>query len=289
MANPSPWKFSEHSRNVHSFHVTLPKVGAEQYFLLQSDVHFDNPHCKLELLRGHLEEAKRRNAPVLDAGDFFCAMQGKYDPRASKNDLRPEHQSGSYLDKLVSTAADFLHPFRHLLTLRAHGNHETGILKRAETDLTERLVERLKASGSPACSGKYSGWVRFYVKHGGTRSKSFDLWYHHGYGGGGPVTRGTIQTARTAVYVADADFVWMGHTHDAWTMPIEKIRLNAANRVEAFRQHHVRTPGYKDEYADGASGWHIERGGAPKPTGAAWLRLYLHADGDVRAEIREAV
>jgi hypothetical protein len=48
--------------------------------------------------------------------------------------------------------------------MRGLGNHETGVLKRHETNLTERLVERLKAKGAPPVAlGGYSGFVVFEV------------------------------------------------------------------------------------------------------------------------------
>jgi hypothetical protein len=40
----------------------------------------------------------------------------------------------------------------------------------------------------------------------------------------------------------------------------------------------VRTPGYKDEYRDGAGGWAVEKGHPPKPTGCAWLRFIYDAN-----------
>ena len=61
-------------------------------------------------------------------------MQGKYDPRSSKDDLRPEHQGSNYLDSLVNTAADFFEPYAKNLIMIARGNHEAAILKRQETD-----------------------------------------------------------------------------------------------------------------------------------------------------------
>lgn len=282
------WSFGHKSRNVHTLHIDLPHVGDEQSILLQSDVHFDNPHCNRDLWREHMERARELDAPVFDAGDFFCAMQGKYDPRSSKSDVRPEHARGDYLDALVRTAAEELEPYKDLLTLRAWGNHETAILKRHETDLTARLVERLKVAGSGAECGQFSGWVRIFVTYQGTRRKSFDLFYHHGYGGGGPVTRGVIQANRMGVYLDGAEIVWSGHTHDAWAMPVQKVRLNGACVVEQFEQLHVRTPGYKDEYEDGARGWHIERGAPPKPLGGAWLRVYQHTGGEVRIDVQQA-
>jgi hypothetical protein len=160
-------------------------------------------------------------------------------------------------------------------------------LKRCETNLTERFVQALKGCRrrSQVCMGGFSGWVRFQFSRG-EYQQSVRLWYHHGYGGGGPVTRGVIQTNRRAVYV-EADIIASGHTHDEWIVPIQRIRLNKSNQVEHTRQLHISTPGYKDEYADGNGGWHIERGGPPKPTGAVWLRFYYHAE-EIHVEAREA-
>jgi hypothetical protein len=122
----------------------------------------------------------------------------------------------------------------------------------------------------------------FRIRYNDSRTRPFKLFYHHGYGGGGPVTRGTIQTNRMAVFLADADLVWTGHTHDTWTMPIARVRLNQdCTAIEHTRQEHIRTAGYKEEYGDGWGGWHIERGGAPKPVGAVWLRFrYDNAKGN---------
>jgi hypothetical protein len=269
--NPTGWSFNEVSRNVHLIKINFDKDYKEQKILLQSDVHWDNPKTDWDLLKKHLDEAKKFNAPVIDAGDWFCAMQGKYDPRGTKSDVRPEHNNIKYLDSLVETSAKFLEPYKDILTIRGQGNHETSILKRHETNITERLVERLKAKGSNCKLGGYSGWVRIQVQIYNAQ-ESFRLWYHHGWGGGGPVTKGTIQTARIAAYV-DADICLTGHTHDSWIMPLERIKLNNSNNIVKYRQVHVRTPGYKEEYADGFGGWHIERGGPPKSLGAAWLTI----------------
>lgn len=283
------WAFQEVSRTVHTLTIELPNAGDSQRLLLQSDVHWDNPHCDRDMFTRHLEDARKHDAPVLDNGDFFCAMQGKYDKRSSKKDLRPEHSNGNYLDALVSTAADALAPYGDLLTVRGDGNHETAISKAHETSLNERLCEALRHRGSIARHAGYSGWVRIYVKHnGGTGRMSFVLWYNHGFGGGGPVTRGVIQTNRTAVYVRDADVVWMGHTHDHWILPIEQVKLNGANRQILTRQTHVRTAGYKEEYGDGAGGFHIERGGAPKPRGAAWMEIKNQGGNEITLNITEA-
>jgi hypothetical protein len=268
------WEFRESSRNVHVISINLPNVGSEQWVLLQTDCHWDNPHCDREQMKRHLDLALERNAPVIDAGDFGCLMQGKYDKRSSKKDIRPEHMTGDYLDAIVRTAADWLEPYKSILTVRGVGNHECSIQKNHETDITERICERLRAKGGIARRGGYSGYVRFAIQTNGGRCNAQKLWYFHGSGGGGPVTRGVIQTNRQAVYVADADFIFTGHTHDSWMVPIERIRLGSDDKITMFRQTHIKGAGYKEEFRDGYGGWHIERGGPPKPTGAWWLRFY---------------
>jgi hypothetical protein len=283
------WTAVHRARNVHRIVITFNRVGEEQWVLLQSDVHWDNPHCDWDLLEKHWEMAKERHAPILDNGDFFCAMQGKYDKRANKDDLRPELQTAKYLDALVNTAAKALKPYQQLCVVRGQGNHETSILKRCETNLTERLVERLKVQGAQFVEmGGYTGFTVFELDYHG-RTFPIRMFYHHGYGGGGPVTRGVIQTNRQAVYVADADIVWTGHTHDAWQMPIARVKLNQDNNaIVHTRQVHVRSAGYKDDYGDGYAGWHVERGGPPKPLGGVWMRIWMESKDRPEFEFTEA-
>ncbi len=242
-----------------------------QDFLLRSDAHHDNAHSshRLELL--HLEEAVERNAGILDIGDLHCAMQGKWDKRASTDACRPEQREGRYLDSLVETAADFYEPYADRWLFMSPGNHEGSILKRHETDLTERTAERLRSKGSPVITGTYSGFIRFSVLTAG-KTISRVMWYSHGSGGGGPMTHGVLNTRRRQSYLPDSDIVWSGHTHDSWSVRLAKASLTSQGSVRLDDVHHVSTPGYKDEWSP-LDGWHIERGAPPKPIGAAWLRL----------------
>lgn len=135
-----PWTVEKTGRNV--FTVRLPyaaKKGWEQRFLLSSDRHWDNPKSDHKMQKDHLDEAVQYGAGVIDCGDLFCAMQGKYDKRANKSDLRPEHQVENYLDALVNTAADFFTPYAKNWIVIAQGNHESSLVRRHETNIGERL------------------------------------------------------------------------------------------------------------------------------------------------------
>jgi hypothetical protein len=278
----------------------VPTAGWEQYFLLVSDAHIDNAHADRSMFDRHMRQCRERGGRWLSNGDFLCCMQGKYDLRSDTSACRPEHQQGRYLDSVISTTADYVAPHADMALLFAPGNHENSIRKRHESDMNERLVEALRHRRPADCqayAGKYANWVRFVVRCKERRqlaAGSVVMYMHHGYGGGGPVTRGTIQTSRMAVYLPDADIIWTGHTHDEWIMPIQRARLSPHGRPYLDRVMHIRSPGYKDEFSE-QNGWAVEKGMPPKPKGALWLRFYmenLRLNGnrtrELRYEVREA-
>lgn len=251
------------------------EVGAnqpDQWFLFRSDAHHDNLHCDHAMEKRHLDLALERGAGILDFGDLFCAMQGKWDKRADQDQMRSELTGNKYLDRLVEYNSNFYAPYAKNWILLSPGNHETSITRHHQTDLTERLRERMVASGAKHVhTGSYAGWVRFQFCRG-RRSVRKVLRYTHGYGGGGPVTRDVIQSARQAVYLGGADIVVSGHTHDAWEMPIMRERLDHVGQPKLEEMVFLKIPGYKDEFSAGG-GWAVERGMPPKPKGAFWVRF----------------
>lgn len=273
---------TEQARNVHRIVVPYNKENTEFYFLLSSDHHWDNPDSNRTMIQKHLQEAKQRKAKVFMFGDFFCAMQGKYDKRSDKKKIRTEHLTGNYLDSLVNTAAEWLMPYREQIAVIGQGNHETSIQGRHETNLIERLVEKLNPIGceEKVYMGGYGGWIRLCFEHAsGGHRYPINLKYYHGSGGGGPVTKGTIQSQRQAVFTPDADIIASGHVHEQYTICHMQEKLHDNGKISLKEQWHVRLPTYKDEYKDGYSGWHIETGKPPKPIGAYWLRVTVSASG----------
>lgn len=268
----------ELGRNVHLIRATYSQ-GWNQRFLFSADHHIDNPKTDRKLIKRHLDKAVELNAPVFMFGDLFCAMQGNKDRRGSKSSIRPEDSKDDYFDRLVENALEFLKPYANYIKLICPGNHETAILKHNETNLTARIVKELNrhcTDGNQVFMGGFSGWIMVrmaYPSGGGSLTKV--IYYHHGYGGDAPVTKGTIQTNRMGIYLPDADVVVSGHTHNSWVFPISRARLSQQGVVTIDEQLHIKLPTYKDEWQDGNGGWHIERGGPPKPTGAYWLELGL--------------
>jgi len=263
----------------------VDKNWEETKVLLISDLHWDNPKCDRELLKKHLDQAVKGNHDILINGDLFCLMQGAYDPRKSKSDIRPEHNSANYFDAIINTAVDWFAPYAHLIKLVGYGNHETAILKRQETDIIERFVTLLNyKTGSAIQVGGYGGWIR-YQFNDGSNTQSFKIKYMHGFGGGGAVTRGTIQHNRMSVNVEGADAIWMGHVHEDYEMTYTVEELTIKDTVQLRDILMIRTSAYKEEYGDGSKGWHIERGASPKPIGGRWLIMKPFRDEKTNRKI----
>ena len=259
--------------------------GWEQWVLCRTDAHWDNPDCNREREKRHLDEAVRRGAAIIDNGDLFCAMQGKYDKRSDKSKVRPEHNNSQYLDSLVTTAVDYYAPYARNFVQIGEGNHETSIRDRHETHLTERLIGGLNARGGQILNGGYSGWVAFHFVRAGTHRITRRLWRIHGYGGGGPVTGDMIQSARQMAYVHGADVMFTGHTHDYWYRQQPSLTLNKDHVPTQRISHYIKGGSYKDEYKTGKGGWHVGTGKPPKPNNGAWWVRFYWAEKTVQIQI----
>lgn len=281
-------------QNVVTAKIDVSGPDWEQWILVSSDRHHDSLYSDKALAKKHMEMVKSRNAKVIDIGDFFDAMQGKYDPRKNYTELDPRYLSImnkdriGYLDAIVKDAVEFYKPYSDLFLMIGKGNHETSILDHTDTDLTSKLVYGLNtAAGGNVQMGSYAGWVRFNFVINSTQKQSLNLKYIHGYGGGGVVTKGVIQSNRQAVYLPDADIVVNGHIHESWILSMKRERLSNKGITFQDYQHHVRTGTYKDDFNDGSESWAVRSGMPPKPKGAVWIRFHMRNRRVVPSIIQE--
>lgn len=261
-------------------------------FLMISDVHWDNPKCKRDTLKKHLEDAIKQGAKVVINGDFFCLMQGKYDPRRNKKDILPEHNVANYLDAVIEDAVDWWSPYAEHILWIGYGNHETAIIKNTETDPLQRFVDLLNYKNKTNVQvGGYGGWWKIRMVHGANRHLTFNIKYYHGTGGGGAVTKGVIQNNRMGVMIAGADCIWMGHVHELYHVIDGQESLeNHSKRGYFIRHkyvHHIRTAAYKEEYGAGDFGYHVEKGRPPKPIGGYMLSFDVCYD--TKGEVEQLI
>ena len=261
---------TKHTRNIHE--VTCQ---SGQEFLLISDLHWDNPHCDRGLLKNHLDEAVKRNAAIILNGDTYCCMGGKYDRRADKSLIRPEHNTDRYFDAIVDTSVEWFAPYAKNILLIGYGNHETAIIKHGETDLLQRFASTLNYStGSAVQVGGYGGTIDIRVLHDTIRGVNFVVHYFHGHSGGGAVSRGVIHDQRLLAGTEGYDLTWMGHVHELYYHQNIIHRYDRSTKTLIQKPiHQLRTATYKEEWDGGYMGFHTERGRGPKPLGGYWLKL----------------
>ena len=266
----------KHGRNVHE----LQLEGKQVHVAILSDIHWDNPKCDRKLLKNHLDFCKENNIPVIINGDFFCLMQGRGDNRRNKQDIRSEHNNARYLDSIVETASEWFKPYADVIKVIGYGNHETGVIKYQETDLLQRFADLLNYKcGSSVQVGGYGGWLIIRQMVHTNTAVSTKVKYFHGSGGGGIVTKGALNLTRALEMYEDFDVFAMGHIHENSSRNDVRETLHHNSKqgysVKQRQLHLMLTGTYKEEYEEGAHGWHVERGAPPKPLGGRILKIEI--------------
>ena len=271
----------KHEKNIHELRVE----GSSFRMGMFSDIHWDNPKCDWNLLKHDLDFCLKNEIPIMFNGDTFCLMQGAYDPRKMKGDIRPEHNNARYFDSIIETAVDFFLPYANLLTVVGYGNHETSIIKRQETDVIQRFVTLLNyKAGSNVMTGGYGGWliVNQLVKAKSNITQATKIKYFHGSGGGGLVTKGALNLTRAMEMYEGYDVFTMGHIHENSARNDVRDSINFhPSKGYYFNHkqiHSMITGTYKEEYIDGLYGWHVERGAPMKPVGGRLLTIECGRD-----------
>lgn len=278
----TPFVVSRKAPNIFTVNWKTKSNDWTGWVLLRSDAHHDSPHSDHDMQKRHLDLAIKRGAAIIDCGDVFDLMQGKWDPRRSKFECRPEFAtSGDYLDKVINNTADFLAPYSSNFVCIGRGNHEQSVMKNLETDVTERLCARMSGiSGKNVWSSGYGGYVIFKVDYCG-RSCNLILKHYHGTGGGGEMSKGTLSVVRDAAkFDPNSDIIAEGHIHELWMLSLERERLvtqNGVYKIETKPQYHLRCGSYKDEHGSGYAGWSVEKNMPPKSKGAWWVKLGFSA------------
>lgn len=277
-----PWSVEHHGQNVHVIKVDTVRGGStawEQWIYMRSDAHTDNPKCDHAMELRHLQEAKEKNAIILDFGDALDLMQGVADRRQCKAQLRSSQLAAAYFDRVVEEAAERYAPFASHWAVLGQGNHESAWLKHHECDPTAHLVRGIKMLNKDSImgAGGWGGWVKVQVAINNNHL-TWTLRYAHGGSAGGAMTFGTLDTRRMYSWIEGADMIATGHTHDSNIVGISREYLDTNKGLYQIRKRHcdfVRVGTFKDDWGTGAGGWAVEKNGGPKPIRAKWVRLFV--------------
>lgn len=257
----------EEKNDIVQIRHTFDKVHEQFWVLLTSDVHKDSKKCDKKFLKSILDEARKRNAVIVDNGDWFDVMGGKYDKRTSKSDILPKFQEGNYFDLVVEDSEEFLAPYADLIAVMGEGNHEQSVNQRHERNLTKNLIKALKPHGGKIIHQQYDGFIRFKFTYDGNVGSSIDMYRNHGFGGNAPVSLGVINTNRAQVNI-DADIYVYGHIHNKWLVYKTKKYSDQSGTVKTKDQIHVQLSTFKDTKH---GQWEISKNFPAPSLGAAWL------------------
>lgn len=257
------WKIERTDSHVHRLVAYYSRVNDTRTIYALSDLHWDSAHCEREILKKHLDAAVTENAMIIMVGDVFDLMQGKWDPRRDQSVLRPEHRGNCYLDSVLDTAVEWFKPYAKHIALISPGNHETSVQARNDTNMTQRFADGLRPHGFKGAVGQYWGWIIFQSNlYNSVATRR--IHYHHGYGGGGEVTRGLIDNNRTRGQYEGGDVYLSGHIHRRNVDENNPIRVSSNGNLEMAQQFFLRCASYKNEHTDG---WHVSKGRAGRPIG----------------------
>jgi hypothetical protein len=280
-----PFKASHHGKNIHIIDCDPVSSNWEQWVLVRSDAHTDNPKNCRETEMRHLDEAIERRAIIIDLGDTLDLMQGVSDRRQSKSQLRSSQLAAAYFDKVIDDAAEQYAPYAQNWCVLGQGNHESAWLKHHETCPTTNLVRTIKVHNpaSQMGAGGYGGWVKIRCQVNNCRM-TWTMRYHHGSGGSAPMSMGVLDSRRMFSWVEGVDCIAVGHNHQSNIVGIAREYLETRNGLYEVRTRHadfIRCGTYKKDWGDGSGGWIVEKGVGPTPVRAKWIRLYTRWEAAV--------
>lgn len=263
------------------------REGWEQWFLLTSDWHKDSIYFQHDLFHRHMALAKERDAGIFCFGDDHDLMQSRDDPRRSMRELKSEFAVEDYLDEVCRVSSEELAPYAPNVLMMSDGNHNSQPRKRLGVNISRRVAESLGATWLG-----WAGWIEFkFARNNGKSNRSTqNWWFEHGSGGGGRSSRGMQYVSHRASYLPDANGILSGHIHWTWIFPHRRVRKYGSGKTGKDIQWHASLPTYKDEF-NLEGGWHVERGGEPRPIGGIWLRFYhdRNSHGCVGTELVHAI
>jgi hypothetical protein len=220
------------------------KVGEDFKIYLFSDLHIDSPDCDRKRLKQDLDQALKENNEIIINGDVFDFLLFRDAKRST-----PSNQANINDDQIgtiIDSVFDFLKPYAKLIIGIGVGNHETSVIKYHHIDPVKMLIYKLEKECDTTISHLgYAGFIRLSLKRPGvSKGLAYDIWYHHGAGGGGK-SKGIMQHNDVASNFI-ADLYWMGHNHANladFDYPITYITQKG--NVETKNRMFARTAGYQ--------------------------------------------
>jgi hypothetical protein len=274
------------------------KFGQTIGLTLMSDLHIGATGVDYGAISREIANAIAAGDRIAINGDVFDLIlprdHKRYDPRALHQRISGR---ADVINAAIEWAVELLAPAAHLIDMIGVGNHETAVETHHSVDVVSMLIDRLRPHHPAEHTihhGGITGFIDYRFRRGAGNSGHsyrYVIWYHHGTGGGAPVTRGTIDFARKEW--ASADLRWMGHKHYRVAFPTMSLHCPTSGDEPVLRETRcVMTGAYFRTYSGQTQasirreGRHAnyasEKGLSPQPVGGARVLLTLGDDVQVK-------
>lgn len=277
---------------------TTVRSGDEVGLTLMSDLHIGAAHVDYKLIQREIARAAEEGDRVLINGDLLDLILPKDHKRYDPTAIHPRLANRTdIINAAVTWAVELFAPVCSQIDMIGVGNHETAVTKWHSVDPTLLVVYELEKLAKEKIPehvvhyGGYTGFVDYRFRDGYERKKGVTggggtrwvLYYHHGFGGAAPVTKGMIDFNRKDTFI-DADLLWMGHKHNRWTGTVEKLSCPQQGEQPNTKEvRHVMTGAYFNTYVGQSqesvrkhgrrSNYAADAGMAPQGRGGARVTL----------------
>ncbi len=248
------------------------------YVVPVGDIHYNAPMFARDAWGHWLRRWRERikdgaNVWFLGMGDYLETLSG-----SERKAMAAAHESTQeWLDEKVTSDVSAL--ARDLEFTKGRwlgwitGNHEYTTGDGYTT--TELLARDLGGSALGV-----EGWIRLFLKHenGMTWRGTFDIYAHHGVGGG-VLAGSTLNAIERAAQWANVDLVCMGHHHALATSIIERVSIAGsaeALRLKARPVRLVRTGSFLKSHEPGKNSYATRRALRPATLGTPEVSVSLH-------------
>jgi hypothetical protein len=254
-----------------------------------SDVHYGNKACALDQFKRDVDVIKKDPfAFWVGGGDYaeYISMRDRrFDADTISDDLSIA-DLGKLGAVLTMRVATLLKPIRHKCLGLLFGNHEASYQRAQEqSNLHGWLCTELGVPNLGYTSFFNVSFVR-KPRHSktpelrmdrkdikGHSAQRFRVFAHHG-AGGATTPGGKLNRLIQYMHAFDADIYMIGHVHDQKGQRLVQITSNdACDKIVARERLGIISGSYLKTYAQGITTYGEEKGYAPVPLGASFVRI----------------
>lgn len=230
-----------------------------------ADVHLGNAACDERAFKEYLRDSDE-STYFIGIGDLMDAVIVS-DIKRYRKGVDASKEREDIVDYQVQRAAAFLSPYSERILGLGTGNHEDAILTHCATDMTRRVCQQLNV---PYLG--YSGLYRLKFAEGGSRVRTVDIRYHHGWASG-RTQGGQLTSNAKDVMHWDADVFFYGHGHKMLSDSIARLGIQGDCRLVSRDLVICLCGTFLKTYIDGEITYSEKKGYGPQRIGQPFVTV----------------